>query len=382
MKILILQFISVLNYYLFLHQNFQKMINKSLIKSLLPGLLPLFVFIITDEIWGTKIGLYIALGFGILELIFTYYKTKKIEKFILTDTLLLIALGGISIVLDNDIFFKLKPAIIEFILALLIGISAFGSKNLILKMSERYVKNIQITPTQSQLMQKSLKGIFYITVIHVLLIVYSAYFMSNEAWAFISGGLFYILFIGYFAFELFKNKQFSKKLEQEEILPRIDEKGKVISAHPRSEFHRGGNNKMLHPVVHLHVFNSNGEIYLQKRPMNKLIQLGKWDTAVGGHISANEDLQLALLRETKEEIGLENIEMQFFKNYVWETEIEKELIYVFISKTDKQPTPHPTELDEGKFWTFNEIEKDIDKNIFTPNFLHEFQIIKELKIIP
>lgn len=169
----------------------------------------------------------------------------------------------------------------------------------------------------------------------------------------------------------------AKKYKQEELLPHVDEKGKVISIHPRSTFHRGGKNKMLHPVVHLHVFNSKGEIYLQKRPINKLIQPGKWDTAVGGHISANEDLQLALLRETKEEIGLEDIEIKFFENYVWETEIEKELIYIFISKTEKQPIPHPTELDGGKFWTFNEIEKSIDKDIFTPNFLHEFQVLKK-----
>lgn len=352
------------------------MINKSLIKSLLPGLIPLLAFIIADELWGTKIGLYVALLIGIIELVYTYIKTKKIEKFILTDTLLLIVLGAISILLENEIFFKLKPAIIEFILVIIIGTSAFGSKNLILKMGERYIKNTEITSSQSQLMQKSLKGIFYITIIHIVLIIYSAYFMSNKAWAFISGGLFYIIFISYFAFEFIKNKLMLRKLKSEELLPHINELGKVISIHPRSTFHKGGNNKMLHPVVHLHVFNSNGQIYLQKRSISKLIQPGKWDTAVGGHISANEDLQLALIRETKEEIGLENIEMKFIKSYIWETEIEEEMIYIFKSKTEKQPIPHPTELDGGKFWDYNEIENNIKTDIFTPNFLHEFEMLK------
>jgi isopentenyldiphosphate isomerase len=41
-------------------------------------------------------------------------------------------------------------------------------------------------------------------------------------------------------------------------------------------------------VVHLHVFNSRGELYLQKRPEWKDIQPGKWDTAVGGHIDLGE----------------------------------------------------------------------------------------------
>ena len=83
--------------------------NKSFILRLLPGLLPLFIFIIADEIWGTKIGLIVALGFGILELFYTYIKTQKIEKFILSDTILLVALGAISILLNNEIFLKLKP---------------------------------------------------------------------------------------------------------------------------------------------------------------------------------------------------------------------------------------------------------------------------------
>jgi len=356
------------------------MINKSLLKSILPGLLPLFVFIIADEIWGTKIGLFIALIFGLLELIYTYIKSKKIEKFILTDTLLLVALGGISIVLDNDIFFKLKPAIIESILALIIGLSAFGPKNLILNLSKRYFKDIEISIEQSRQMQKSLKGIFYLTSSHIVLIIYSAFYLSNESWAFISGGLFYIIFIGYFIIEILKNKHKRKKTQEEELLPNIDQQGSVISVHPRSAFHKGGKDKMLHPVVHLHVFNSNGEIYLQKRPIHKLIQPGKWDTAVGGHISANEDLQLALKREIKEEIGLEDIDIKFFKNYIWETEIELELIYMFISNTDKIPSPNKTELDGGKFWTINDVEKNIGKDMFTPNFEKEFKILRE-KII-
>ena len=45
---------------------------------------------------------------------------------------------------------------------------------------------------------------------------------------------------------------------------------------------------LLHPVVHLHLFNSRGELYLQKRPEWKDIQPGRWDTAVGGHVDYGE----------------------------------------------------------------------------------------------
>ncbi len=69
---------------------------------------------------------------------------------------------------------------------------------------------------------------------------------------------------------------------KEEMFPIVDEQGNITGAATRGECHNGS--KLLHPVVHLHVFNSKGELYLQKRPDWKDIQPGKWDTAVGGHI--------------------------------------------------------------------------------------------------
>ena len=60
----------------------------------------------------------------------------------------------------------------------------------------------------------------------------------------------------------------------EEMFPVVDEEGNIIAAATRGECHNGS--KLLHPVIHLHVFNSKGELYLQKRPDWKDIQPGKW----------------------------------------------------------------------------------------------------------
>ncbi|MFV0269244.1 MAG: septation protein IspZ [Draconibacterium sp.] len=102
-----------------------------LLKKLLPGFIPLFVFIAADEIWGTKIGLFVAIGVGIAEMVWIAVKEKRFEKFVLFDTLLLVALGGVSILLDNDIFFKLKPGLIELILLVVLAVSAFSRVNII-----------------------------------------------------------------------------------------------------------------------------------------------------------------------------------------------------------------------------------------------------------
>ncbi|MBI9035970.1 MAG: septation protein IspZ [Bacteroidales bacterium] len=164
-----------------------------LFKKIVPGLLPLFVFIAADEIWGTRIGLVVAISFGTLQLLYSLIRYRKFDKFIVADTALLAAMGVISIVLENDVFFKLKPAIIEAILCLILGVSVFTDKNIIMKMTRQMMRGIEINPNQQQAMTRKLYLMFWVFAAHTLLIIISAFFMSKEAWAFISGGLFYIL---------------------------------------------------------------------------------------------------------------------------------------------------------------------------------------------
>ena len=178
-----------------------------LLKQMLPGLLPLFVFVVADEVWGTVVGLYVAVGFGIAELAFTWVKERRLDGFILGDTALLVAMGAVSILLENDIFFKLKPALLELILCVILGVSAFSSKNIVMMMSRRYMKNMpaEIGDAQMELLRRPLRILFWLLAAHTALVVYAAYFMSREAWAFVSGGLFYILvgvyFIGQIAYQ-------------------------------------------------------------------------------------------------------------------------------------------------------------------------------------
>ncbi|HOW32651.1 MAG TPA: NUDIX domain-containing protein, partial [Bacteroidales bacterium] len=149
---------------------------------------------------------------------------------------------------------------------------------------------------------------------------------------------------------------------------------------PRKLCHKGKG--MLHPVVHLHVINNKNQIYLQKRPLYKKIQPGKWDTSVGGHISYGETVEQALMREAYEEIGLKDFKFQAIARYRWDTDIESELSFSFVTQHDGPFTINPAEVDEGRFWSYNEIEQSLGKDIFTQNFEKEFSILKSTVFAP
>jgi mutator protein MutT len=155
-----------------------------------------------------------------------------------------------------------------------------------------------------------------------------------------------------------------------EIFPLVDEEGKVTGRATRGECHNGS--MLLHPVVHLHVFNSRGEIYLQRRPDWKDIQPGKWDTAVGGHIDYGETPEEALRREVREELGITHFKPVFIGRYVFESPRERELVYVHSTTYDGEIHPSAEELDGGRFWTVQEIADAMGKDILTPNFESEY----------
>lgn len=342
-----------------------------ILKRLLPGFLPIIVFIVVDEIWGTLYGLAVAIGIGLIELIIGYLRDRKMDRFIFADIGLLVALGLVSIALDNDIFFKLKPGIISLLMTGMLGFAAYSKPQLILQMTQRYMKTMDMNPYQFWVMQNSLKRIFWLLLIYSLTTIASSFIDNKAIWTFLGGpGLFVVMGV-YLGVEWLLKKQQSRKHQNEEWLPLVDEKGQILGSAPRSDVH--AKSFLLHPVVHLHVIY-NGKILLQKRPANKLIQPNKWDTAVGGHVAAGESIELSLQRETSEEIGLTDFNAKPIDNYIWKSDVENELVFVY-KTMHKGPFNHSkTEVDELRFWSIDEINKQIGSGTFTPNFEHEWNL--------
>ena len=161
------------------------------------------------------------------------------------------------------------------------------------------------------------------------------------------------------------------KDNKDEQFPIVDENGNLLGAVSRGHAHDGS--KILHPVVHLHVFNSKGELYLQHRPEWKDIQPDKWDTAVGGHVDLGENVEQALHREVREELCITHFNPESLGHYVFESQRERELVYVHRCVYDGTFSPNTEELNGGRFWSRQEIADNMGKGIFTPNFENEYK---------
>jgi isopentenyldiphosphate isomerase len=348
-----------------------------LLKKMLPGLLPILIFIIADEIWGTQIGLIVAVVLGILQLLYFAIKDKKLEKFVLMDTILITAMGGVSIILHNDLFFKLKPAIIELILAAVLAYSLFSKNNIMLNMSKRYIKDLQTNEAQEAMMRKSIRNMLILLFIHLIILIYSSFWMSTEAWAFVSTALFYIMIFGYFGIELLIRYLTNRNQKDIEILPIVDEEGKVIGKASREECHT--NPDIIYPVVRLHLFNPKGELLLQRRSLKSDIEPGKWDAAVAGHIRFGETAEQAIVRECAEELNHKLENYQGISQRLFRAKTSTALMIVYIGIIEGMPSPNLAEVEEISFFKLNEIPPLINKGLTTKGLIEELPQIKSVK---
>jgi 8-oxo-dGTP diphosphatase len=104
----------------------------------------------------------------------------------------------------------------------------------------------------------------------------------------------------------------------EEQVDIIDSDGKVAGTTDKSIAHRDG---LLHKIVIAELINDRGEFCLVKQSESRQ-DAGQFVSPIGGHVSAGESVEDALIRESQEEVG---IVPQTFK-YIGQTHYSREVI--------------------------------------------------------
>jgi len=156
----------------------------------------------------------------------------------------------------------------------------------------------------------------------------------------------------------------------EEIFDVVNERDEVVDRKPRSEVHRLG---LLHRAVHILVFNSRGEVFLQKRSMKKDRHPGTWDSSASGHVDSGEHYDATAIRELREEIGLTTAAplRRLFKIDACD-ETDQEFVWVYRCESEGPFHLNPDEIERGGWFARGEVNRWIEEQTdeFAPAFVY------------
>lgn len=140
----------------------------------------------------------------------------------------------------------------------------------------------------------------------------------------------------------------------------VDENDRQIGIEDKLQAHKDGK---LHRAFSIFIFNSNGDLMLQKRDKNKYHSGGLWTNTCCSHPRVGESLDQAANRRLFEEMGFVcEIEEKFAFTYQVDFENglhEHEYDHVFIGKYDGEPTLNPEEAEDWRWISLQDLEREV-----------------------
>lgn len=131
----------------------------------------------------------------------------------------------------------------------------------------------------------------------------------------------------------------------------VDSDDTVIGEMEKLEAHQKA---QLHRAVSVFIFNSKGQLLLQKRALNKYHSPGLWTNTACTHPRPNESNEDAAVRRLNEEMGIRLANPTKLFDFIYKEELENglteyEFDHVFAGITDDAPVPEPQEVCDFKY---------------------------------
>lgn len=132
-----------------------------------------------------------------------------------------------------------------------------------------------------------------------------------------------------------------------ELLDIVDERDRVVASATRAEAHARG---LRHRAVHIVVTNPAGEIYVQRRSLDKDCSPGLWDTSAAGHLDRGESYLAAARRELEEELGVRaDGDLVSAGSMPASVRTGMEFVRIYRCVTDQPLRPDPHEIMDGRW---------------------------------
>jgi len=143
----------------------------------------------------------------------------------------------------------------------------------------------------------------------------------------------------------------------------VDEHDNAIGTMEKLEAHQKG---ILHRAFSILLFNSKGELLLQKRSSLKYHSSGLWTNTCCSHPLPDEPTQQAARRKLKQEMGID-LQTEFAYKFIYKANLDKglvehELDHVFIGTFDGTPVINKEEVEDWKYVNVDELKRDMKKN--------------------
>ncbi|WOO41744.1 NUDIX hydrolase [Rubellicoccus peritrichatus] len=169
----------------------------------------------------------------------------------------------------------------------------------------------------------------------------------------------------------------------QEIFDVVDEHDQIVGQRTRGDVHR---EKLLHRAVHIFVFNSDGQLYIQRRSPNKDQLPNCWTSSCSGHVDSGEDYDTAAIRELGEElaINLENDEpLKFLFKHDACRKTGWEFVHIYSLLWDGPVVFDPEEISEGQWIEPKAMENWIGENRrdFAPSFRLLWEVARERSLV-
>jgi len=170
--------------------------------ALLIGILPLFIFVLVDTFAGLKAALISTVAVAILEGVFSLYYFGEIDSVTIFSLITVVIFCYISFRKKDPLFIKLQPAILSFLMALVLIISFSINEPLLLNLATKY-KELYPPQFRSQFSNPHFLKMLEISTLsmgigllaHAIVTALAAFKLSNWWWLAVRGIGFYF-FVG------------------------------------------------------------------------------------------------------------------------------------------------------------------------------------------